>query len=143
MYLDSINVEDFADPRKGYCITFKFKANPFFKNKELIKTIKLLDEGSAKSIGTNIHWKAGNGKRPAGRADKKGSKRPLPSDSFFTWFGSADEVERDLVAEIIREEIWLNPIDHISYPDDEDDYEDDDDDDDDYDEDDDDEDGNG
>ncbi|KAH6774517.1 NAP1-related protein 2 [Perilla frutescens var. frutescens] len=120
VYLDSINVEDFADPRNGYCITFKFKANPFFKNKKLIKTIKL-DDRTMKSSGTTIHWKAGKG--PAGHVAKKGSKRPLPSDSFFTWFSSPDKVEHDhLVAEIIKEEIWPNPIDHLNDLDDEDDY---------------------
>ncbi|KAL0332066.1 UNVERIFIED_CONTAM: NAP1-related protein 2 [Sesamum calycinum] len=105
-YLDSLEVEDFKDPRKGYCITFNFKANPYFENTELTKTIKFFDEGTLRSTGTTIRWKEGK------------------------------------VAELIKEDLWPNPIEHLNNEDDED-YTEDDDDGDEGDEDDNDEDGCG
>ncbi|KAH6792036.1 hypothetical protein C2S52_002513 [Perilla frutescens var. hirtella] len=58
-YLDSVVVEDFADPRKGYYIAFNFMDNPFFSNKILSRTINFLADGTFRSVGTTIEWKAG------------------------------------------------------------------------------------
>ncbi|KAL0450560.1 UNVERIFIED_CONTAM: NAP1-related protein 2 [Sesamum latifolium] len=134
-YLDSLEVEDFKDPRKGYCITFNFKANPYFENTELTKTIKFFDEGTLRSTGTTIRWKEGKGPADASNDPRKGNKRPLNLSSFFSWFGfppeGTVEVEQDVVAELIKEDLWPNPIEHLNNEDDEDYTEDDDDDDDD------------
>ncbi|KAH6830420.1 hypothetical protein C2S53_007586 [Perilla frutescens var. hirtella] len=110
-YLESMNVEDFTDPRRGYYIAFNFRTNPIFHNRILTKTISFLGDGILRSIGTTIDWKAGRGPSDAGN---DANRRPLPFDSFFSWFSSPEEdemeVEKDLVAEIIKEEIWPNPI---------------------------------
>lgn len=115
-YLSSVNVEDFKDATKGYCITFNFKSNPFFKNKKLTRTIKFLDDGNLRSVGSTIYWKVGKGLAD----EKKRDKRQFPNDSFFSWLSSSKEdnkeVEHDLVAEIIREEIWPNPIGPLDIP---------------------------
>ncbi|KAG8384708.1 hypothetical protein BUALT_Bualt04G0146400 [Buddleja alternifolia] len=122
-YLESLDLEDFNDVRKGYCITFNFKPNPFFENTKLTKTIKYFDEGTLRPTGSTIIWKEGKG--PADDSDhgQIGNKRPLPDDSFFKWFRAEDpvEVEQDEVAELIKEELWPNPIEYLNNEDDEDD----------------------
>ncbi|KAH6792033.1 hypothetical protein C2S52_002510 [Perilla frutescens var. hirtella] len=114
-YLDSVVVEDFADPRKGYYIAFNFMDNPFFSNKILSRTINFLVDGTLRSVGTTIEWKAGKGSAYAGNSERRPS---AAVESFFSWFCSPEEdkeaeVEKDLVAKIFKEEIWPNPIDGL------------------------------
>ncbi|KAL0343889.1 UNVERIFIED_CONTAM: NAP1-related protein 2 [Sesamum angustifolium] len=108
-----------------------FKANPYFENTELTKTIKFFDEGTLRSTGTTIRWKEGKGPVDASNDPRKGNKRPLNLSSFFSWFGfppeGTVEVEQDVVAELIKEDLWPNPIEHLNNEDDEDYTEDDDD----------------
>ncbi|KAK4490710.1 hypothetical protein RD792_001410 [Penstemon davidsonii] len=133
-YLDSLDVEDFQDLKSGYCITFNFQPNPFFENTKLTKTIKFFDEGTLSATGTAIIWKDGMG--PAADVSnngKKGNKRPLSKESFFSWFSNPKqeepvEIEEDVVetpitslntAELIKEDLWPNPIKYLNNGDDE------------------------
>ncbi|GFP96287.1 nap1-related protein 2 [Phtheirospermum japonicum] len=115
-YMESLHVEKLKDVRRGYCITFNFKANPYFENAKLSKTINFSDDGTLKSTGTTIKWKPG--KAPADIINddmKEGNKRPLPQKSFRP---DTLEVDQDWVAELIKEELWTNPIEFINYDDD-------------------------
>lgn len=149
-FIDSLDVEDFKDVKSGYSITFNFKPNPYFEDTKLVKSFTFLDEGTTKITGTAIKWKEGMGIANGGDYEKKGNKRPPPDESFFTWFSETqqkdiDETDgfTDEVADIIKEDLWPNPLKYFnSEPDEEDSEEDDDDeekDDDDEDDDDDDE----
>ncbi|KAJ6760535.1 TESTIS-SPECIFIC Y-ENCODED PROTEIN [Salix purpurea] len=58
--------------------------------------------------------------------EKKGNKRLLADESFFSWFGNTqpkgtiDDMQ-DEVAEIIKEDLWPNPLSYFNTdPDDED-----------------------
>ncbi|GER50485.1 testis-specific Y-encoded-like protein 1, partial [Striga asiatica] len=147
-YLDTLHVENFKDDRMGYCITFNFKPNPYFHNTKLTKTMEFFDDGTLKSTGTTIKWKPGKGPSDISNYMKEGNKRSsspnstLVNASFFDWFEFHPEytieVDRDPVAELIKEDIWANPIEHLNNvhhddDDDDDDTDDDDDDDDDAD----------
>uniref|UniRef100_A0A9I9DQL4 NAP1-related protein 2-like n=1 Tax=Cucumis melo TaxID=3656 RepID=A0A9I9DQL4_CUCME len=50
--------------------------------------------------------------------EKKGKKRPLTEDSFFSWFGETDQKDitelHDEVAEIIKEDLWPNPLKYFN-----------------------------
>ncbi|KAL3629359.1 hypothetical protein CASFOL_026581 [Castilleja foliolosa] len=126
-YMESLHVENFKDAKKGYCINFNFKANPYFENVKLTKTIKISDDGTLKSTGTTIKWKPGmapadNPADVSSDDKKQGNKRLLPQNSFFNWFSSRPEhtskVDHDtVVAKLIKEEIWPNPIEHLYYDD--------------------------
>ncbi|XP_012083083.1 NAP1-related protein 2 isoform X2 [Jatropha curcas] len=116
-YLDSLDVEDFKDVKSGFCITFNFKENPHFEDTKLTKTFAFSDEGTNKITGTNIKWKEGMGTANGVNHEKKGNKRPLAQRSFFSWF---DETEwnasepQDDVADIIKEDLWPNPLKYFS-----------------------------
>ncbi|XP_022844894.1 NAP1-related protein 1-like isoform X2 [Olea europaea var. sylvestris] len=105
-YLDALDVDD--DLKLGYSITFKFKPNPFFENTKLIKTSKFYNRGPTKITGTKIDWKEG----------MKGNKRPPSTESFFSWFSEtqledAGEGLHDEVADIIKEDLWPDPIKYL------------------------------
>ncbi|CAL5369899.1 unnamed protein product [Camellia sinensis] len=118
-YLDSLDVEDFKDVKLGYSITFNFKPNPYFEDTKLTKTFTFFDEGTTKITGTNIKWKEGMGAANGVNHEKKGNKR-LPSDeSFFSWFSETQQKDileglHDEVAEIIKEDLWPNPLKYFN-----------------------------
>ncbi|KAI3462940.1 hypothetical protein Pfo_019603 [Paulownia fortunei] len=127
-YLDSLNVEDFKDFKMGYCITFNFRPNPFFEDTKLTKTINFSDEGTLRVTGTTIKWKEGKGPFDGSSDGEKGNKRPLSKQSFFSWFSDnqpqdTSELEQDEVAELIKEDLWPNPIKYFNNEDDEEDSE--------------------
>ncbi|GMP30545.1 hypothetical protein CsSME_00005162 [Camellia sinensis var. sinensis] len=91
-----------------------------------MKTFTFLDEGTTKITGSNIKWKEGMGAANGVNHEKKGNKRPPSDESFFRWFSETqpkDIVEglHDEVAEIIKEDLWPNPLKYFNNEADEDD----------------------
>ncbi|CAI9109682.1 OLC1v1009547C2 [Oldenlandia corymbosa var. corymbosa] len=131
-YLDSLDVEDFKDVKSGYSITFNFKPNMYFEDTKLTKTFTFLDEGTTKITGTAIRWKEGKVITANGDTqEKKGNKRPHSDDSFFSWFSETQQKDTvDLeglnnaeVAEIIKDDLWPNPLKYFNTEADEEDEE--------------------
>ncbi|KAL6997331.1 NAP1-related protein 2 [Sarracenia purpurea var. burkii] len=126
-YLSSLEVVDFKDVKSGYSITFNFKPNPYFEDTKLTKTYTFLDEGTTKISATSMKWKGAMGIPNGVAHDKKGSKRPNADESFFTWFSETqqkDDIDgiQDEVAEIIKEDLWPNPLTYFNNEADEEDF---------------------
>ncbi|XP_042502647.1 NAP1-related protein 2-like [Macadamia integrifolia] len=133
-YLSSLEVEDFKDVKSGYSITFNFNPNPHFEDTKLTKTFTFFDEGTTKITGTTIKWKEGMDVANGSNHEKKGSKRPLAEESFFSWFSETQQKDisegiHDEVAEIIKEDLWPNPLKYFNNEADEEDFDGDEDDD--------------
>ncbi|GAB2289638.1 NAP1- protein 2 [Dionaea muscipula] len=125
-YLSSLEVEDSKDVKSGYSITFNFNPNPYFEDAKLTKTFTFLDEGTTKVTATSIKWKEGKG-IPNGVANDKGNKRPHVEESFFTWFTESqpkDNIEElhDEIADIIKDDLWPNPLTYFNNDADEEDF---------------------
>ncbi|DBA04201.1 TPA: hypothetical protein N0F65_004309 [Lagenidium giganteum] len=89
-----------GDENGSYKIELTFKENPYFSNKSLWKEINFNEEGESTVKSSGIKWK---------KADKKEKKDDDEENaSFIEWFASSDE-DHD-VADIIKEEIWKNPV---------------------------------
>lgn len=134
-YLKDIKVNYFDSlDNIGYDIHFIFEENPFFDNKELIKTVRNArlfapgDRGLGSLSGTDIKWKSD---------DKNLNKIP---DSFFHFFDNSTtpgsnassisassngehqqskherlNIQRDLkIAEAIREKVQYRAIDYFT-----------------------------
>ena len=118
-YLESVDVDDSKDVKSGYSITLNFSENPYFEDRKLTKTYAFADDGTTKINATSIKWKEGMEIANGNTIKKKGSKRPLVEESFFTWFTDtehkslADGVQ-DEVAEIIKEDLWPNPLKYFN-----------------------------
>ncbi|KAK9996057.1 hypothetical protein SO802_020743 [Lithocarpus litseifolius] len=127
-HLSSLEVEDFKDVKSGYSITFHFNPNPYFEDTKLTKTFTYADdEGATKITATSIKWKEGMGIQNGVNHEKKGNKRPATEDSFFSWFSETPEKDdlddiHDEIAEIIKEDLWPNPLTYFNNEADEEDF---------------------
>ncbi|KAL3617976.1 NAP1-related protein 2 [Castilleja foliolosa] len=127
-YLNNLEVEDCKDVKSGYSITFHFKPNPYFEDTKLTKTFAFLEEGTTKITATSIKWKEGMGISNGSAEEKKGNKRPHVEESFFSWFndypqnGDIEEIQ-DEVAEIIKDDLWPNPLTYFNNEVDEEEFE--------------------
>ncbi|XP_032679098.1 protein SET isoform X2 [Odontomachus brunneus] len=115
-YLNKLEVEEFEDIKSGYRINFYFDKNPYFDNEVLTKEFHL---GSSASQSTPICWKEGVDltKKAKTKAPLKGRKRPLKHRSFFDWFTDHGDPSSDEIAELIKDDMWPNPLQYYLAPD--------------------------
>lgn len=115
-YLTKLEVEEFEDIKSGYKINFHFKTNPFFENEVLTKEFQLGTSGDPSSESTPIRWKEGK-KLPKKSKDTKSRKRTLEQKSFFKWFTDNGDPSYDDIAEVIKDDMWPNPLQYYLVPD--------------------------
>merc|ERR1719334_294437 len=112
-YLTSVEVEEFEDIKSGYRIKFHFSENPYFNNELICKEFMLSDSGEQTCQSTEIKWKDNMDltKRQSETNVKPGQKRQhLEPESFFSWFNDQSEGGADEVGELIKDDIWPNPL---------------------------------
>jgi len=112
-YLESVEVEEFEDIKSGYRIKFCFTENCYFNNKDICKEFMLSDSGEQTCKSTAIEWKPNMDltKRQNESPQKPGQKRHHEEpESFFSWFNDQSEGGTDEVGELIKDDIWPNPL---------------------------------
>jgi len=109
-YMTQLSVEETEDIRSGYKIIFEFKTNPFFENTQLVKEFTMSESGDMGTSETEINWKAGMALTEKSGEKGKGKKRDRDEPpSFFSWFED-NSVGGDEVGEVIKDDIWANPM---------------------------------
>ncbi|PIO32349.1 hypothetical protein AB205_0023590, partial [Aquarana catesbeiana] len=119
-YLTRVEVTEFEDIKSGYRIDFNFDENPYFENKVLSKEFHLNESGDPSSKSTEIKWKAGKDltKRSSSTQNKASRKRQHEEpESFFTWFTDHSDAGADELGEVIKDDIWPNPLQYYLVPD--------------------------
>ncbi|XP_076042960.1 NAP domain-containing protein SET isoform X4 [Oratosquilla oratoria] len=121
-YLTKLDVEEFDDIKSGYRIKFYFDENPYFENNCLTKEFHLGSTGDPASQSTEIKWKEGNNlverfKRRMQAEKMAGRKRPLEVRSFFSWYLDHGDPSADDIAEVIKDDMWPNPLQYFLVPD--------------------------
>uniref|UniRef100_A0A8C1VDA6 SET nuclear proto-oncogene a n=1 Tax=Cyprinus carpio TaxID=7962 RepID=A0A8C1VDA6_CYPCA len=112
-YLTRVEVTEFEDIKSGYRIDFYFDENMYFENKVLSKEIHLNESGDPTSKSTEIKWKPGKDltSRSGQTQSKAGKKRQHEEpESFFTWFTDHSDSGADELGEVIKDDIWPNPL---------------------------------
>ncbi|RWS16300.1 Protein SET-like protein [Dinothrombium tinctorium] len=125
-YMTKLEVEEFEDIKSGYRIKFYFDPNPFFENEVLVKEFHLGTSGDPASKSTQIVFKPGSElvKRlqeyqkmnSNTKQNSKNSRKPPPR-SFFTWFLENGDASADDIAEVIKDDMWPNPLQYFLVPD--------------------------
>ncbi|XP_075834101.1 protein SET-like [Microtus pennsylvanicus] len=93
---------------------------PYFKNKVLSKESHLYESGDPSSKSTEIKWKSGKDltKRSSQTQNKASRKRQHEEpESFFTWFTDHSDAGADELGEVIKDDIWPNPLQYYLVPD--------------------------
>lgn len=132
-YLKKLEVQEFEDIKSGYRINFYFDStrNPFFENDVLFKEFHLNDNGDHTCKSSTIKWKPGkclteNGKSVAAGDGKGGARKRGHKDAslFFSWFNDHSDASSDDFGDVIKDDIWPNPLQYyLAQGEDEDDNE--------------------
>lgn len=120
-YLTKVEVEEFEDIKSGYKINFEFSDNPYFSNKVITKEFHLAVSGDPASKNTEIKWKDGknlltmntSSQTPNSTADRKRNG----IRTFFQWFTDNTDPSADDIAEVIKDDMWPNPLQYFLAPD--------------------------
>lgn len=136
-YLKKVEVQEFEDIKSGYKINFYFDSikNPFFDNEVISKEFHLNDNGEPTCKSTQIKWKPGKNLTEESSTaalnhvkesnDSKARKRSHKEASlFFSWFNDHTDASGDDFGEVIKDDIWPNPLQYFLAQGDEDDDED-------------------
>ncbi|CAJ0586179.1 unnamed protein product, partial [Mesorhabditis spiculigera] len=111
-FLKNIELEWKGDPRDGFQLIFRFYPNPFIENQEVIKDYWTRAEPEPYCTTTEILWlqeKIG--------VYEHNEEEPMFGLSFCGWLFTNMNPRFDDVAEIIRDDIWLSPLNYFMAPD--------------------------
>ncbi|XP_076981252.1 testis-specific Y-encoded-like protein 1 [Tamandua tetradactyla] len=103
-YITNLEVKELRHPRMGCKFKFFFRRNPYFRNKLIVKEYEVRSSGQMISLSTPIIWRRGHEPQSFIRRDQD------IICSFFTWFSDHSLPESDRIAEIIKEDLWPNPL---------------------------------
>ncbi|EHB18043.1 Protein SET [Heterocephalus glaber] len=115
-----VKVTEFEDIKSGYRIGFYFDENPYFENKVLSKEFHLNESGGPSSRSTEIKWKSGKDltKHSSQTQNKASRKRQHEEpESFFIWFADHSDAGADELGEVIKDDVWPNPLQCFLVPD--------------------------
>ncbi|XP_022081011.1 protein SET-like [Acanthaster planci] len=113
-YLRQLIVHNYDDLKTGYSITFHFTKNPFFENETISKEFSLTEDGEPTSKSSKIRWKPGMDITKKMRSKGKVS---VPCASFFGWFSDHLDAGNDEIADVLRDDLWSNPLQYYLIPD--------------------------
>lgn len=119
--MTKLEVEEFEDIKSGYRIKFFFDDNPYFENEVLVKEFHLGTSGDPDSKSSDIKWKVGSElasrlKEQATRSMKNRGRMDQVR-TFFTWFLENGDASSDDIAEVIKDDMWPNPLQYFLVPD--------------------------
>lgn len=103
-YLTNLQVQDLRHISMGYKMKLYFQTNPYFTNMVIVKEFQRNRSGRLVSHSTPIRWH--RGQEPQAQSRRKQDA----SHSFFSWFSSHSLPEADRIAEIIKNDLWVNPV---------------------------------
>ncbi|KAM6180931.1 testis-specific Y-encoded-like protein 1 [Erethizon dorsatum] len=103
-YVTNLEVKELRHPRTGCKFKFFFRRNPYFRNKLIVKEFEVRSSGRVVSLSTPIIWRRGHEPQTFIRRNQD------LICSFFTWFSDHSLPESDRIAEIIKEDLWPNPL---------------------------------
>merc|ERR1711962_1837867 len=109
--------EEDEDIKSGYKINFRFNKNPYFENEILSKEFHLNEAGEPSSNSSELKWKPGKSLVKSGQdAASAGRKRNHDRVSFFSWFSESVDAGADELGEVIKDDIWPNPLQYYLAP---------------------------
>lgn len=116
-YMVNLDVEEFEDIKSGYKLKLHFADNPYITNQVISKEFQIVSSEEVVSGVSPIQYK----NTPEGQtlkqvvensiAQSRRLRRPgAVQQSFFAWLVEPSESGTDEIAEILKDQIWPNPL---------------------------------
>nr|KAF6268081.1 TSPY like 2 [Pipistrellus kuhlii] len=97
---EAAQVQDLRHISMGYKMKLYFQTNPYFTNTVIVKEFQCNRSGRLVAHSTPIRWH--RGQEPQAYLGT--------NYSFFSWFSNHSLPEADRIAEIIKNDLWVNPV---------------------------------
>ncbi|KAJ8370150.1 hypothetical protein SKAU_G00101780 [Synaphobranchus kaupii] len=107
--MSHLEVESLKNLRTGYKIAFHFNRNSYFQNTTIAKEFHVRLGGSMVSFSNSILWHRGQNLTSEGGSGKE-------SGSFFCWFSDHSDPGHDQIAEILKDDLYRNPLRYYLTP---------------------------
>lgn len=120
-YMVNLDVEEFEDVKSGYRLKLHFVENPYIKNEVLVKEFQVVSpDETVVSTSTPIEYKNTQEgmtlkqivetSLEQTRSNRSRRSGPQLQQSFFAWLVESIESGQDEIAEILKDQIWPNPL---------------------------------
>lgn len=123
-YLTKVEVEEFEDIKSGYRLKFHFQQNPYFDNDVLCKEFHLAlnEDVNSEPTSTSVPVKWKDEEVDLTKTipqEMPGQKRRRAGMylTFFTWYLDNSDPSVDDIAEVIKDDMWPNPLQYYLAPD--------------------------
>lgn len=103
-YMTNLQVQDLRHVSMGYKMKLYFKTNPYFTNMVIVKEFQCNRSGRLVTHSTPIRWH--RGQEPQAHKERNQGT----NYSFFSWFSNHSLPEADRIAQIIKNDLWVNPV---------------------------------
>lgn len=108
-YLTNLQVQDLRHISMGYKMKLYFQTNPYFTNTVIVKEFQRNCSGRLVSHSTPIRWHRGQEPQDQEPQNHRMKKQKV-KQSFFDWFSNHSLPDADIIAEIIKNDLWVNPV---------------------------------
>ncbi|XP_019907668.1 testis specific protein Y-linked isoform X2 [Esox lucius] len=113
-YMTNLEIESIKNNKLSYRIGFHFRRNPYFQNNILVKELHLGMGGSPVSFSNPILWH--RGQNLAAHSEPRRSGRGGVYQTFFNWFSDHSSPGRDDIAQILKDDLFRNPLRYYLTP---------------------------
>ncbi|KAL1021002.1 hypothetical protein UPYG_G00007460 [Umbra pygmaea] len=113
-YMTNLEIESIKNNKLGYRIGFHFRRNPYFQNNIIIKELHLGMGGSPVSFSNPILWHRGH--NLVAHSEPRRSRRGGVYQTFFSWFSDHSSPGRDEIAQILKDDLFRNPLRYYLTP---------------------------
>ncbi|XP_051914029.1 testis specific protein Y-linked isoform X2 [Hippocampus zosterae] len=112
-YMTDLEIETFKNNKVGFQIRFHFRRNPYFQNNIIMKELQLGLGVTPTSLSNTILWNRGHN-LTAHSEPRKMSRGVY--QTFFSWFGDHSNPGQDDVAQILKDDLYRDPLRYYLTP---------------------------
>ncbi|XP_078805952.1 testis specific protein Y-linked isoform X4 [Oryzias latipes] len=112
-YMTDLEIESFKNNKMGYRIRFHFRRNPYFQNNIIMKELHIGMGGPPMSFSNPILWHRGH--NLTAHSEPRKSSRGV-YETFFSWFSDHSNPGVDDVAQILKDDLYRDPLRYYLTP---------------------------